>query len=182
MSILDIKFSSMRKTKVIQIALGSNLNISNWMLHNDYSADDDLTMGRFMSSSSLIISSTSSIRTWGQGWFWMKLRWIPVSKLSQKNIARPATDIYVVADEVFDWKLLSFENFKTLQVETLSSWCRFNNIIQRDTFLCTLVLTKCFLLQGNIQKETDRNRKKYVMIAWGFVIPAVQNNSLNDSA
>ena len=34
-------------------------------------------------------------------------------------------------------------------------------------------------------KHTERNRqrdkKKYVMISWGFVIPAVQNNSLNDS-
>ena len=34
--------------------------------------------------------------------------------------------------------------------------------------------------------ETDRNKqtekqKKYVMISGGFVIPAVQNNSLNDS-
>ena len=39
------------------------------------------------------------------------------------------------------------------------------------------------LLHGNIQKETDREkeRKKYVTISWGFVIPAVQNNSLNDS-
>jgi hypothetical protein len=34
-------------------------------------------------------------------------------------------------------------------------------------------------------KQTERNRqrdrKKYVMILGGFVIPAVQNNSLNDS-
>ena len=34
-------------------------------------------------------------------------------------------------------------------------------------------------------KHTERNRqkdrKKYVMISGGFVIPAVQNNSLNDS-
>ena len=37
------------------------------------------------------------------------------------------------------------------------------------------------LLHGNIQKETDRETKKYVMISGGFVIPAVQNNSLNDS-
>ena len=41
---------------------------------------------------------------------------------------------------------------------------------------------KCPLLQRNIQKGTDRDRKKYDKIAWGFVIPAVQNNSLNDSA
>ena len=27
----------------------------------------------------------------------------------------------------------------------------------------------------------QRDRKKFVMIARGFVIPAVQNNSLNDS-
>ena len=42
---------------------------------------------------------------------------------------------------------------------------------------------KCPLLHGNIQKETDRerDRKKYFMISGGFVIPAVQNNSLNDS-
>ena len=35
-------------------------------------------------------------------------------------------------------------------------------------------------------KDTERNRqrdrKKYVMISWGFVIPAVQNDSLNDRA
>ena len=34
-------------------------------------------------------------------------------------------------------------------------------------------------------KDTERNRqrdrKKYVMMSWGFVILAVQNNSLNDS-
>ena len=34
-------------------------------------------------------------------------------------------------------------------------------------------------------KRTERNRqrdtKKYVMISGGFVIPAVQNNSLNNS-
>ena len=34
---------------------------------------------------------------------------------------------------------------------------------------------KCPLLHGNIKKETDREtEKKYVVIAWGFVIPAVQ--------
>ena len=37
------------------------------------------------------------------------------------------------------------------------------------------------LLHGIIQKETDRDRKKFVMISWGFVIPAEKNNSLNDS-
>ena len=38
------------------------------------------------------------------------------------------------------------------------------------------------LLHGNIYKETDREtEKKYVMISGSFVIPAVQNNSLNDS-
>ena len=31
-------------------------------------------------------------------------------------------------------------------------------------------------------KHTERNRKKYVMIAGGFVISKLQNNSLNDSA
>ena len=31
------------------------------------------------------------------------------------------------------------------------------------------------------QTERQRDRKKYVMISGGFVIPAVQNNSLNDS-
>ena len=31
------------------------------------------------------------------------------------------------------------------------------------------------------KKQTDRDRKKYVIISGGFVIPAVQNNSLNDS-
>ena len=30
------------------------------------------------------------------------------------------------------------------------------------------------------KKQTER-QKKYVMISGGFVIPAVQNNSLNDS-
>ena len=42
---------------------------------------------------------------------------------------------------------------------------------------------KCPLLHRNIQNETDRerDRKKYVMISGGFVIPAVQNNSLDDS-
>ena len=40
---------------------------------------------------------------------------------------------------------------------------------------------KCPLMLGNTQKETDREiREKYVKISWGFVIPAVQNNSLND--
>ena len=36
---------------------------------------------------------------------------------------------------------------------------------------------KCPLLHGNIQKETDKETKKV-----GFVTPAVQNNSLNNSA
>ena len=41
---------------------------------------------------------------------------------------------------------------------------------------------KCLLLHGSLQKETDREtEKKYVMISRGFVIPAEQNNSLNDS-
>ena len=40
---------------------------------------------------------------------------------------------------------------------------------------------KCPLLHENIQKETDRETEKYVMISGGFVIPAVQNNSLIDS-
>ena len=41
---------------------------------------------------------------------------------------------------------------------------------------------KCPLLHGNTQEETDREtEKKYVMISGGFVIPAVQNNSLDDS-
>ena len=45
---------------------------------------------------------------------------------------------------------------------------------------------KCPLLHGNIQKETYRKKhterqKKYVMISGGFMIPAAQNNSLNDS-
>ena len=31
------------------------------------------------------------------------------------------------------------------------------------------------------EKNRQRDRKKYVMILEGFVIPAVQNNSLNDS-
>ena len=41
---------------------------------------------------------------------------------------------------------------------------------------------KCPSLHGNIQKETDRDtEKKFVMSSGGFVIHAVQNNSLNDS-
>ena len=32
------------------------------------------------------------------------------------------------------------------------------------------------------RKNRKRDRKKYVMISGGFVIPAVQNKSLNDSA
>ena len=39
---------------------------------------------------------------------------------------------------------------------------------------------KCPLLNGNIQKETDREIKKYVMIAGGFVIPQYRI-TLNDS-
>ena len=31
------------------------------------------------------------------------------------------------------------------------------------------------------ERNRQRDRKKYVMISGGFVIPAVQNNSLNDS-
>ena len=40
---------------------------------------------------------------------------------------------------------------------------------------------KCPLLHGNIQKETDRETDKSVMISGGFMIPALQNNPLNDS-
>ena len=29
------------------------------------------------------------------------------------------------------------------------------------------------------ERNRHRDRKKYVMISWDFVIPAVQNNSLN---
>ena len=31
------------------------------------------------------------------------------------------------------------------------------------------------------ERNRQRDRKKYVMISGGFVIPAVQNNSLNNS-
>ena len=31
------------------------------------------------------------------------------------------------------------------------------------------------------ERNRQRDRKKYVMILGGFMIPAVQNNSLNDS-
>ena len=38
--------------------------------------------------------------------------------------------------------------------------------------------------ERNTERNKERNRqrdRKYVMISGGFVIPAVQNNSLNDS-
>ena len=40
---------------------------------------------------------------------------------------------------------------------------------------------KCPLLHGNIQEETDRETEKICYDYMRFVIPAVQNNSLNDS-
>ena len=38
-----------------------------------------------------------------------------------------------------------------------------------------------FTAWNQTQRNRQRDRKKYVMILGGFVIPAVQNNSLNDS-
>ena len=38
-----------------------------------------------------------------------------------------------------------------------------------------------FIAYEHTERNKKRDRKKYVMIAWGFVIPAVQNNSFNDS-
>ena len=38
-----------------------------------------------------------------------------------------------------------------------------------------------FTAWKHIERNRQRDRKKYVMISGGFVIPAVQNNSLNDS-
>ena len=38
-----------------------------------------------------------------------------------------------------------------------------------------------FTAWKHTERNRQRDRKKYVMISWGFVIPAVQNNSLNDS-
>ena len=38
-----------------------------------------------------------------------------------------------------------------------------------------------FTAWKNPERNRQRDRKKYVMISWGFVIPAVQNNFLNDS-
>ena len=39
-----------------------------------------------------------------------------------------------------------------------------------------------FTAKKHTERNRQRDRKKYVMIAWGLVIPAVQNKSLNDSA
>ena len=41
-------------------------------------------------------------------------------------------------------------------------------------------LMKCRLWK-HTESNRQRDRKKYVMISGGFVIPALQNNSLNDS-
>ena len=38
-----------------------------------------------------------------------------------------------------------------------------------------------FTAWKHTERNRQRDRKKYVMISRGFVIPAVQNNSLNDS-
>ena len=38
-----------------------------------------------------------------------------------------------------------------------------------------------FTAWKHIEGNRQRDRKKYVMISGGFVIPTVQNNSLNDS-
>ena len=38
-----------------------------------------------------------------------------------------------------------------------------------------------FTAWKHTERNIQRDRKKYVMISWGFVIPAVHNNSLNDS-
>ena len=37
-----------------------------------------------------------------------------------------------------------------------------------------------FTAWKHTERKRQRDRKKDVMISWGFVIPAVQNNSLND--
>ena len=37
-----------------------------------------------------------------------------------------------------------------------------------------------FTAWKHIEGNRQRDRKQYVMISGGFVIPAVQNNSLND--
>ena len=39
-----------------------------------------------------------------------------------------------------------------------------------------------FTAWKHTERNRQRDRKKYVMISGGFVIPAVQNNSLNDIA
>ena len=38
-----------------------------------------------------------------------------------------------------------------------------------------------FTESKHTERNRQRDRKKYVMISSGFVIPEVQNNSLNDS-
>ena len=38
-----------------------------------------------------------------------------------------------------------------------------------------------FTAWKHTESNRQRDRKKYVMISGGFVTPAVQNNSLNDS-
>ena len=38
-----------------------------------------------------------------------------------------------------------------------------------------------FTVWKHAERIRQRDRKKYVMISWGFMIPAVQNNSLIDS-
>ena len=38
-----------------------------------------------------------------------------------------------------------------------------------------------FTAWKHTERNRQRDRKKYVMISRGFMIPAVQNNSLNDS-
>ena len=38
-----------------------------------------------------------------------------------------------------------------------------------------------FTARKHTGRNRQRDRKKYVMISGGFVIPAVQNNSVNDN-
>ena len=60
--------------------------------------------------------------------------------------------------------------------------------------IIALAMSKCKVIQivskwnempftawKHTERNRQRDRKRYVMISWGFLISAVQNNSLNDS-
>ena len=110
----------------------------------------------------------------------MTLRWIQIEICPKnwKNVARPTTEI--VADEFFDWNFLSFENFKSLQVKKLYSRCRFDDIIQQDTYLYTLVLKVAFFRKCDVFFKSPNLQKKYsksLSWTWNLNFPPIRVNN-----